>query len=102
MLDTIHEIMLHNPITREGIDAALSTVRQDTSPYLLLNTGQHQFRSLADLTYVREALEAHATWLSRPTKIALIHPVNFSHISTNPAHYRYFPHRDEAIAWLTT
>lgn len=100
--NTVYEVILQNPITREGVDAALDTIRRDTSDCLLLDTGDHQFRSLADLKYLRETLDAHAAWFARYTKIALLHPVGYTNTSTNPAKYQYFSHRSDAVAWLTT
>jgi hypothetical protein len=100
--NTLYEVILQNPITREGIDAALDTIRRDTSDCLLLDTGDHQFRSLADLKYLRETLDAHATWLVRYTKIALLHPVRYTNTSADPAKYQYFSCRSDAITWLET
>ncbi|MCP4401983.1 MAG: hypothetical protein GY801_32375 [bacterium] len=101
-MNTIHTVILQDPITREGIDAVLSAIRHDKSDCLLFDTGTHQFRSIADLKYLRETLEAHAACLSRYTKIALLHPEEYTSISDNPGHYQYFSYRFEAIAWLTT
>ncbi len=101
-MNTIHEIILQNPITSEGIDDALESMRRDTSACLLLDTGKHQFRSIADLKYLREALDAsYARYLSRYTKIAFLHPEGYSNVSTDPTKYQYFSHRDDAISWLT-
>lgn len=100
-MNTICEIILQNPITREGIDTALAGMQRDTSDCLLLDTGKHQFRSLSDLKYLREALDANRLRLTRYTKIAFLHPEGYSNISANPAHYQYFSQRVDAIAWLT-
>ena len=101
-MNIVYEVILQSPITRERIDSALRNIRLDTSDCLLLDTGDHQFRSLADLKYFRDALDTHATWLSRYTKIALLHPVEYSNTSTNPAKYQYFSDRSDAVTWLTT
>jgi len=100
-MNRIHEIFLQNPITSAGIDGALESILHDTADCLLLDTGDHQFRSIADLKYLREALEAHAERLSCYSKIAFLHPEGYSNVSTDPAKYQYFSHRNAAVAWLT-
>jgi hypothetical protein len=100
-VNTVHEIILQNPITSEGVDEALESIQHDASDCLLLDTGDHQFRSIADIKYLREALEALADQLSRYTKVAFLHPEGYSNVSTDPAKYQYFSRRDDAIAWLT-
>lgn len=100
-MNTIHEIILQNPITRESIDTDLISIRRDSSECLLLDTGEHRFRSIADIKYLRDALNARANWLSRYTKIALLHPEGYSNVSTDPTKYQYFFRRSDAIAWLT-
>lgn len=101
-MSTIHEIILQNPITSEGIDADLDSIQRDTSDCLLLDTGDHQFQSIADIKYLRDALNARTDWLSRYTKIALLHPEGYSNVSTDPTKYQFFSNRGDAIAWLTT
>jgi hypothetical protein len=100
-MNTIHEIIFQNPITHEVIDAAISSIYHDTADCLLLDMGNHQFQSLAELKYLQEALEARAARLLHYRKIALLHPKSYSNVSLDPEHYQYFGRREEAIAWLS-
>ncbi len=97
---TIH---LRNPIDFDVIDNIRETLNSNqNAQFLVIDTGNHDFVSIAVIKYFREQMSVFTPLLTRFKKIALIHPAQYTSISDAPEKYDYFTSQEAAFKWFST
>ena len=94
------EIHVSNPINMNSIDALFEEIKDCNSLYLMINIGEHNFKSIEIIKELKNRFSLEKDTLNRFNKIVFLHPPQFQNKSDDDERYNFFNHKDEAIDWL--
>lgn len=98
----ITQLKIDNPITKESVDKLFEEIKGAKHGHLIIDVGAHDFESLKTMKYFKHKFLQKRDLIENFSKLAFIHPPQFSNISDQPDTYNYFTSKDDAIVWLNT